>query len=135
MALRSVRRRLIAVCVPTPKKKLPRALTRRPPTPIPQNKTIVYGHALARDRACCPRRVGRTYLKWGAFIQRRTGRNSPRAEVRDVPLSAGAICQIRLASLSSAATPSAGSGHERAAARTSAIYVGRAAPGPALTPK
>ena len=40
-------RRLIAVCEPTPKKKTPRALTRRPPTSIPQNKTIVYGHALA----------------------------------------------------------------------------------------
>ena len=42
-------RRLIAVCESTPKKKTPRALTGRPPTSIPQNKTIVYGHALASD--------------------------------------------------------------------------------------
>jgi hypothetical protein len=53
----------------------------------------------------------------------RTGRCllSARAEVQNVPLSAGAICQIHLASLSSAATPSAGSGHDLAAARTSAM--------------
>src|SRR5271154_5094429 len=31
----------------TQKKKLPRALVRRPRTAIPQNKTIVYGRALA----------------------------------------------------------------------------------------
>src|SRR5271156_2229055 len=41
-------RRLIAVREPTQRKKLPAPLTRRPPTSILQNKTIVYGHALAR---------------------------------------------------------------------------------------
>src|SRR5260370_12069735 len=44
-------RRLIAVCEPTHKrKKLPRALARRPRRSIPQNKTIVYGRALANKR-------------------------------------------------------------------------------------